>query len=106
MESLDTYTLIIWEEVPEDTKLFLIPNKDISYEHFVFMKMAHGKLINSDEMNDGLKFLNVALADPEYCYDEDMKKYAGIFCAYQVDKSHPVLQNTNISKVYFSGFIL
>lgn len=67
------YTLLVWQEIPEDTKTYLIPNEAIDSNGFWdLMKTAHDKVINGDEMNDGLRFLNAALLDEKYVNDDSM----------------------------------
>ncbi len=61
-----TNTLLIWEEVPEATRLFLIPNDIITLEQNKFLREAHGKFVNNDPMNDGMDFLNAAVTKREH----------------------------------------
>lgn len=95
-------TLLVWEEVPENTRMFLIPD-EVAQKHRDFLDEAHNCLINQDEMNDGLRFLNTALSNetPEKGFEE----YQGIFKEYEVKLGSP-LRDQNITAVYFSGFVL
>lgn len=61
-----SYTLLIWEEVPETTHLFLIPNDVITPAQRELLKQAQGRLINRDDENPGLEFVNAAVTDPKY----------------------------------------
>ena len=98
-----SYALLIWEEVPEETKLYLIPN-EVAEKYESFLKDAHNNLINTVgwEEHPGLFFLNTALGDevPEPGYEEHL----GVLRQYKVDTADPLTEN--ITKVYLSGFIL
>jgi hypothetical protein len=119
------FTLLVWEEIPEDTKLFLIPNEVIDSTRLELLKQAHNKFINQDEENDGLRFLNAALLDEKYVNDDSMfddgytshrdggrvyrceptpKEWRCIFAKYKQDSSKVV--EADITRVIISGFIL
>ena len=94
------YTLLIWEEVPETTSLYLIPSEEaVKYEKF--LTLAHMKLYNCDEVNDGMRFVNTALGSefPEPGFEE----YLGIFRNYKWDQDKPIVNKT-INAVYVTGF--
>lgn len=95
-----TYTLLIWEQVPDDTFLYLIPN-NLADQYRHFLVEAHQHLINSSEMNDGMKFLNTALSkeNPE----EGFEKYQGVLLHY---KTQERIEDKHITHVYLSGFVL
>ncbi len=97
--------LLIWEEVPENTVLYVIPN-EVAEEYREFLEMAHGKMINADEMNKGMEFLNVAISG-EDCGKADAwaKQYVGCLKQYKVDHTKPVTAEI-ISLVYLLGFML
>ena len=99
--------LLIWEEVPESTKLYVIPEKEAA-EYSLYLEMAHNKIINCDEMNDGLTFLLVALAEnEESCgkVEEKFKPFIGCLRGFLVDGKYP-LSGMFIQTVYRSGFML
>lgn len=98
-----TSTLIIWEEIPENTKLFLIPN-EVADKHREYLTQCQNKYINSNDMNEGLSFLNYALAK-EGDVDDTKSPYAGLFASYEVKLNQP-LTNQHITHVYHTGFIL
>jgi hypothetical protein len=103
MSKMDnTYTLLVWELVPEDTDLYLIPN-EIADQYREYFVAAHNKQINCDDMNDGLRFLNTALG--EDTAEENFEDYLGLFVEYKQKKSVP-LTNQLITNVYLSGFVL
>lgn len=82
-------TLLIWEEVPESVKLYLIPNKvaDTCREE---LEIANGTYVNNDD-NAGLYFLDTAL------------EAGGSLAQYE---TRSALAYVNITHVYVSGFIL
>jgi hypothetical protein len=60
--------LLIWQEIPETTKFFVI--NDPSEHELSILTAAHGALINAtdntDEQEYAVSFLNIALSDPKY----------------------------------------
>lgn len=104
-----THTLLIYEMVPETVTLYLIPNNEINEETRDFLRAAQGKLINADEMNDGMEFLNAAVQEPEYKDDVEpaWKQFACVFHQYKVeDEGHLEVSGKPITHVYTSGFVL
>jgi len=119
------FTLLVWEEIPEDTKLFLIPNNVISSTQLGLLKQANNKFINRDEENAGLRFLNAALLDEKYINDDSYfddgftthhggerikrceptpKKWRCVFAKYLQDPNQII--EADISRVILSGFIM
>jgi hypothetical protein len=96
--------LLVWEEVPEETKLYLIPG-DVAAKYEHFLKDAHNNYINTVGWEDhpGLFFLNTALGEevPEAGYEDHL----GVLRDYKVDSSTPIT-DADITSVYVSGFIL
>jgi len=97
------YTLLVWEEVPENHTFYLIPDSVVVTEFRKWLNEAHGHFINSDETNDGMKFLNTALAesDPE----KGFETHLGIFRKYKHTSKGPIV-NKHITHVYLSGFVM
>lgn len=99
-------TLVIWEQVPEQTDLYLIPNSEIDEEMRGILQRAHNKLINADEdVEDALK-LNAALSDTKYDVEEQYKPYHGRFAHHKVDKDTGPVIDTAVTHVYLSGWYL
>lgn len=96
-----SHTLLVWETVPEDTDLYLIPN-EVANKFQVYLEQAHHRFINCDNMNDGMKFLNTALGDE--APEEGFEEHLGVLREYKCDKQ-PILDKT-ITAVYLSGFVL
>jgi hypothetical protein len=64
------YTLLIWEEVPEDISTYLIPNGEMTTELQNALTIANGCFANASgntqEEDDALNLLNNACAPPKY----------------------------------------
>lgn len=116
----NTNTLLIWEEIPEDTTLYLLPS-EVADKYLDLLTQAHNKFINFSDYNEGLAFLNAALCDEEHIDDNEYfedengisnktpgikakKEWRCIFAKYKVDESLPL--EANISRVILSGFAL
>jgi hypothetical protein len=118
--------------VPEDTYLFLIPNEEVEKDdRLELMSMAHNKFINNSDWNRGLQFLNEAVLSEEHINDDEYsdsgytmtdvggewkrvkthdaspKEWRCVFAKYKIDKKDAsALDNTNITRVILSGFVL
>jgi len=102
-----THTLLIWQQVPEKTVLYLIPNDKLSEEQFEYLHQAQNRMINVDDMNDGLRFLNTSLSN-EYAHD-GFEKYLGCLMEYKwEDNSEAITDRPDISitNVFLSGWCL
>jgi hypothetical protein len=109
MNNTRTYTLLVWENVPEKCDMYTIPN-DEAEKFRQYLTLAHNKLLNYDDNNDGLSFLNVALSDQsvEECEgwtECNIAQYAGIWKKYKVEPTSP-LKDVVITHVYRSGFAM
>lgn len=104
------FTLLIWESRPEEVATYLVPNDVITPRMREWMREAHGRMINVDDENDGMSFLNAALSPKEEYVDEGKwKDVACIFHAYKVVNEGPIEGNDgsiSITHVYQSGFHL
>jgi hypothetical protein len=106
-------TLLIWEEVPENTKLYLIPN-EIVEKYKEHLDQAHGHMINEEgwDENPGLKVLSAALmGDDEGEVDEGFEEFRGVFTEYlahDTSAGEPIkpLTDVNVTAIYFSGFMM
>lgn len=108
-KSDNTSTLLIWEEIPEVTFLYLIPNDAIDTTLRSCLEGAHGQYINSVgwDKNQSLVALN------EFLYEDTTTLYSGDDAAiannalaqYKVDSDKP-LTGVVITHVYRSGFLL
>lgn len=101
-----SYTLLIWEEVPETRKVYLIPNS-VAHKYRDLFNIAHNTFINCQKMNDGLDFLSQALLDDIEYAIKDSRYYTNAceFVKYKIDNTTPII-NKKITHVYISGFYL
>lgn len=81
--------LIVWEEIPETTRFFLMPASD---EEFEKLTKCHGKFINSDELTPELEWLNEAILEAG---DYEIK----------IERGTPIQIEHEITLVW-TGFIL
>lgn len=108
-----TFTLLVYSNIPEDTNLYLIPNSDITDEQLSFLKEAHNKLVNGDDNNTGMEFLMAALTkeNNRQYFDESIpEEWRCVWTKHEVNKE-VYLNPTNllggvITQVFVSGFIL
>ncbi len=124
-----TYTLLIWEQVPEETTLYLIPNTKVEKDNRLeLLRLAHNNYINASVENYGLRFLNAALVPFEHINDDEYfddgyinklvngswtkikaheptpVKWRCVFDQYKVDSA--IIEDSHITRVIVSGFIL
>lgn len=103
-----THTLVVYSIVPECTEFFLIPNEEITPEQSSLLALAHGKFINSDDINEGMRFLQSALAEQaEHCAEDAPIEWQCIFRRYVVDVvPETPLTAQSIDRVIYFGFML
>lgn len=102
---MNTFTLLVWELIPEETYLYLIPNEVADkYKHY--LDQAQNRMVNQDDLNDGMNFLIAACSQNEDDASEEFKKYTGLFGLYRYTTMSVPITNQTINKVYFSGFCL
>ena len=111
-EVIKTFTLLIWEEVPETTKVVLIPNETLDEGDRAVLRTAHGHLINSvgltPEQNRALDCLNNALClKEEYLGPEHPvgTRWAMRWKDFIHDQKTPI-EGKMISAAYIAGFIM
>ncbi len=120
------FTLLVWEEIPENTSFYLIPNEELAIDNRLeLLKKAHNTFVNAQEDNEGLRFLNAALCPEEHINDDSYfddgftthhggerikrceptpREWRCIFAKYKQDSNNVV--EADISRVVLSGFIL
>lgn len=104
----ETYTLLIWQLIPESTSFYLIPNEEVS-EHRDHFTDAHGRFLNSDAETDGMRFVASAISskeddDIQYAYEE-FEEHIGKYAQY-IQCSDSPITNKHITHVYMTGFLL
>lgn len=103
MTTTETLTLIVYELIPENTKLFLVPNSEITAKQREWLKESHNKFANCDDYTDALQFLNAAINKEGA--DEGFESFQGCFLPYEQGKDDPIT-NVQITSVYLTGFVL
>lgn len=98
------HTLIIWQFLPEETKLYLIPDELITEEHAKLIKEANGKLINASDDCDGLNFLNAAFSQDTLPSDVPFAKEALLYEEFETNPDR--IANVLISSVCVTGIVL
>ncbi len=96
-------TLLIYEEVPEKTKLFVIPNSEITEQQRAWLKECQNRFINSDDENDGMLFINTAISNEKP--EEGFEAFRAIWKDKEVSVEAP-LTDANITNVYVTGFVM
>lgn len=112
-ETTETFTLLVWEEVPETTKLYLIPNSTLDAEDHTTLKTANGNYINGGTDNDdgaetALDCINNALCEDAKYLDDDHpagSKWAQRWKDYEQGKDKPI-EGVIVTHVYVCGFLL
>lgn len=97
-----TYTLLIWENIPEETKFYVIP-AEVADPFNDLLAQAHNKFSGTDDDNPGLLFVLSAIN--EYCDDYHYVDQRGIFSQFLVPTETPI-DGKLITKVYLTGLIL
>ena len=104
------HTLVVYEEVPERTSMFLIPNDVMEQNNWLpLLLQANGKFVNNDDNNEGMDFVVAATMQEKYrntdSFDEGTPKEWR--CALTAYRKEPTdLLDVRISRVIFTGFIL
>lgn len=108
----ETFTLIIWEEVPEETSLYLIPDSILNNEDREVLKVSHGNYINhtksTDEQEKALDCLSNAFCrEPKYLGEDHPvgSRWAMRFIDYKLEGDALEI-NKYITKVIRCGFLL
>lgn len=106
--------ILIWEEIPEKVRVFLLP-EEVLNEHTQLLKKCHGYYVNSvaceDDVTDDLLIINWAVSE----YAEDALKQgdiperelslAGQWCQYECTNLPNLPADMVITKVYQMGFV-
>ena len=101
-------TLIVYAQIPERTDFYVVPNEVITAEQAELLELAHGMLVNGDEMNPGMDFLMNAVCDaPEHCSPESPPQWRCVWAKFkrEVAPLYP-LTDVQVTRIVYSGFIL
>lgn len=110
---MKTYTCLIWEEVPENTKLYLIPNDQLDDGDHAILTVAQGNFINAinqtPEQNEALTCVANALCEKEEFLDEEHlkgTKWAMRFVSFKKDITNSPITGVLVDRIYHCGFLL
>lgn len=110
------YSVLVWEEIPENTKFYFIPDSEIDERLRKVLDRAHQQLINCTEESDGAEVL-FHLLDKKYppcggaaetLMDWD-DSWSGKFEGYQSILPRGRLSHTHdvhLTHLYFSGTMM
>jgi len=104
----ESYVLIIWQEIPESLKLYLVPSSKIDEEQMALLDKVNGKYVNSDDMCDELEFIQTILAeDHEYVYEKSpYKKWGCLWHEFKVEQQVGKMTDSFIKLVCSTGMYL
>jgi hypothetical protein len=107
-----THTLIIFEQVPESTQLYLVPDSEIDEEHRKVLRTAHGNLVNTVDLEleeeDAINCISSILCKTEDHLAEAHPKgsrWAMHWAKYEKQVDEP-LEGLSVSNVYWTGWVL
>lgn len=116
IEILETYTLLVWEEIPERGKLAIIPNDVLTEADFVVFRQADGHMMNSvgigPEVEAAIYKLTNALYTVEHHLSSDHpmgSRWAMRFKDYIIESGNGVkvcIEDKIITRVYRTGWYL
>lgn len=108
-KSDNTSTLLIWEEIPEVTYLYVIPNAAIDATLRSCLEGAHGQYVGAVgwDKNQSLVAFNEFLYNDTNTLisDDDAAIANNALAQYKVDSDKP-LTDVVITHIYRSGFFL
>lgn len=101
----ETYTLLIWEMLPEEVSMYVIPNSVIDEEKREILNKSHKKIINCDDDTENTNILSSMIAESkEYADPSIDEKLLTIWGQYEEECSKPL--DKVITNVYWSGFYM
>lgn len=109
---MKTYTLLIWESVPESMNLYLIPDEILDQDDQGLLESTNGHYLNSldipDNVRDAVDTLSDALSEkPEHLSAKNPpgSPWAQRFVSYQIEAG-PVPIGTTLSKIIRTGYLM
>jgi hypothetical protein len=105
------FVLLIWEEVPESTKLLLIPSEELNEEDVEVLRIANGHLQNTCDLTTkqaaAIDKISNALCSNEKYIDE---RYVGTRWAMTLTKyivsDDATIEGKRITSVYRTGYVM
>lgn len=114
--------LIVYNDHPEKIRVLLIPKKDLYYDDkekwIEYFEMAHGKMVNNDDPNEGMNFFTAAMIplnmkDNPYNFDPNTpEEWKCALIEYEVETKdispkgmiEKFGYTAAITDVYYTGF--
>lgn len=99
-----TNTLIVWEEIPEKTTFYLVPNSVLDERRLKLLNLAAGTFVNTECESAATIWLMEAVSDKrEYCENVPEEDKC-VFAQYKVSSDEPLV--ADVTRVILSGFML
>lgn len=98
------HTLLVWEDIPETRRIFLIPNDKIDSKMRDALRKSNGKFINSDTEVE-LLMIQAAVAKNGEEALEGFDEWVGFLIPFEKKFGDPI-EEVEIESFYFTGFIL
>lgn len=100
---VNTFTLLIWDNVCDETNMFLIPDESIGEYLRALLEASHNKYINSDD-DEELFDLQYKLFELEMFDNENnsLGQSSADLREYKL-KDNGNFINSHISKIYLTG---
>lgn len=105
-----TFTLLIWEEIPESIKFYVIPDANLDEEDRKVLDRCQGKYINHTEQTDeesrALDCVNAALTENREYLPSGHPPNSKWACRFQDYKTEAGPLGVTISHIVQCGFLL
>ena len=93
--------LIVYETNPDGCEFYLVEADEKQVD---MLKQCHNRFINSDDLNEGMEYLNIALSEKQYLYDgEEDLPHASIWLDKRIERSEPLKIEADL--IVYTGFI-
>ena len=102
-----SHTLIVYEEVPETTKMYLVPNDVITDEQRAKLEKIAGTFMNTDgAVDEGMWLYNVLTAEPEYWILDSESNEAEFGSWARHKATTDLIKDVVITSVVLTGWVL
>lgn len=79
--------LIVYELNPDGCEFYLV---EVDEKQVDILKKCHNRFINSDDMNEEMEYLSIAISEKQDLYDGDENlPHASIWLDKRIDRSEP-----------------
>lgn len=93
--------LIVYEANPDGCEFYLVEADEKQVD---ILKQCHNRFINSDDMNEGMEYLNIAISEKQHLYDGDENlPHASIWLDKRIDRSEPFKVEADL--IVYTGFM-